>query len=657
MRFTAAVTASLTLLLATNSWAADPYYNVEEISLTDTDNADYNYGPYPSAISDDGSFIGTFSMKSLLSRDIDIGLPFTFNRACQYDDVFCDLAFYGSEDSDTLSYENAYQAWRNAQYDAQDYGYTSYMMANIYDTDSSSDTQLIPFDDGDYDTDVKITDVTGDSGDDQFIVGFSSDTYEYSSDDSEYQRDFVRRAFIKYKDSDEVISLLPDFYEDTDDDDADDANGGLSSAYKIKSVTIDGTTKMFVVGAGSISLPEDDDSSDVQDYYNYCYGFDDYDEDDESTLNNLVYCSGFDTQAWAWDVTDLTDTTQNITGFELASEWLDDNEDNDSSDITYSASAFDINASGIAVGVSTFEKSSSATGGRQRAIIMTPYSDDDGDDSYDSSDGNVTYDDDDNVYYGAPIELTEAVDDVDDDDGDTIYNTWAVAITDGDSDDVMVIGNREYSATKSVNKPTEFFVYNLDDETIDFPLKNKKVLTTEQKNDGDSSSKTGANSRAYDINESGFVVGKVDDYDQTQPVTGGMPRTQSAFLYDNGTDSSDNDESWFINDLICTEDDDGVVTSPLYKIRSARVINDDGTVLAEGWKYDTDDDYQNETNATEVMLKLTRNTDVTSPDDSPNCWDSDLLSADDDSYERSGAASFWLWIIAFPLLLIRRFSK
>jgi hypothetical protein len=680
MRFTVAVTASVTLLLATNSWASsDPYYNVEEINVEATDA---NYGPYPSAISDDGTLIGTFSMKSLLSRDIDMGLPFTFNRACQYEDAFCDLEFYGSEDTDALSYENAYQAWRNALADAPDDDYSSYMMANVIDTSTSTvdststdsdtdidtttynndNTEILPFDDGDYDTDVKVTDVTGDYGEDQFVVGFSTDAYSYSSDDSEYQRDFVRRAFIKYSDSDYITSLLPDFYEDTDDDDEDDANGGLSSAYKVREVTIDGYSSTFVVGASSISYPEDDDSSDVQDYYNYCYGFDDYDEDDESTLNNLVYCSGFDTQAWAWDVTDLLDTTQNLTGFELASEWLDDNEDNDSSDITYSASALDINSSGIAVGVSTFEKSSSATGGRQRAIIMSPYFDDDGDDSYDSTD-NVYADEDQTVYsggdiyYGAPIELTEAVDDVDDDDGDTIYNSWAIAITDGDSDDVMVIGNREYSATKSVNKPTEFFVYNLDDDTIDFPLKNKKVLTTEQKNDGDSSAKTGANSRAYDINESGFIVGKVDDYDQTQPVTGGMPRTQSAFLYDNGTDSSDNDESWFINDLICTEDDDGVVTSPLYKIRSARVINDDGTVLAEGWKYDTDDDYQNETNATEVMLKLTRNTDVTSPDDSPNCWDSDLLNTEEESYDRSGGASFWLWIIALPFLLIRRFKK
>ncbi len=640
--------AGMALLVAGNGWAAsDPYYSVEEISVS---AEDAKYGAYPSAMSDDGTLIGTYSMKASLSQDIDLGLPFTFNRPCQYDDEMCELEFYGSEALTALSYNNAYQAWRDAQADALDEGYSSYMMGNAFDTttddsDSDSDTvtvssatQLLPYDQGSYDTDVKVTDVFGDSGEDQFVVGYSSAPYEYSSGDDSYVRDFVRRAFIQYKGSDYSTSLLPDFYEDTDDDDADDANGGFSSAYKIKKVTYtSGTEKTLVVGASSVSLPEDDDSDDVQDYFNYCYGLDDYDDDEISTLNNLVYCSGFDTQAWAWDVTGLTDTTQDISGFALATEWLNDNEDNDDSDITYSASALDINASGIAVGVSTFEYSDSALGGRQRAIIMTP--DDYGD-------------------YSEPTELIEAAEDVEDtsdgdsegdnEGGDALYNTWAIAINDSN----IVIGNREYSVSKSLNKPTEFFVYDIDNDSISFPLEDKKVLSTEQRLNDDSSAKTGANSRAYDINESGFIVGKADDYDQTNSVYGGTPRSQSAFLYD-----TDLDESWFINDLICSEDDSGVVTTPLYKIRSARVINDDGTVLAEGWKYDSDSDYQNETDGTEVMLKLTRNTDVSSPDDSPNCWESDLLAEDDSDYERSGAASFWIWLFALPLVVIRRFFK
>ncbi len=624
MKFKAALSSATLLLVSSTLYAEQAaYYDVEEINV---DAQGANYGPYPSAISEDGSFIGSYSMKAALAQDIDIGLPFTFNRGCQYDDEICELEFYGSQSSTDLSYDNAYQAWRNAQSDAQ-YGlYVSYMMGSAFSTDTATDTAILPFDEGSYDTDVKVTDVFVSAAGDKIVIGYSSDAYDSGS-----ERDFVRRAFIYNQTKGVMNSLLPEFYEATGNDDAEDANGGFSSAYKIKQVG----EKILVVGAGSISLPEDDDADDVQDYFNNCYFSDETDE--ESTLNELVYCPGFDTQAWAWDVTDYLTATasgEGISGFALASEWLDDNEDNDSSNITYSASALDINASGIAVGVSTFAYSDSATGGRQRAIIMTP-----------DSEGN----------YGAPTELTAAVEDVEDDEGDTLYNTWAVGITDTN----IVIGNREYSASKAINKPTEFFVYDIDNDSILFPLKDIKVLTTEQQNNGESSAKTGANSQAYAINKSGFIVGKADDYDQTHAVIGGKPRTQSAFLYNNNSD-----ESWFINDLICSEDDDGMVTSPRYKIRSARAIsdvNENGIyyVLAEGWKYDTDSDYQDEVNATEVMLKLTHNADsnAATPDDSPNCWQSDLLDTEDESYERSGAASLWLWILALPLLLMRRLTK
>lgn len=608
MRFKAAL-SGVTLFLASNTIWADQaaYYSIEEITVQ-ADGA--NYGPYPSAISDDGTFIGTYSMKASLLEDIDIGLPFTFNRNCQYDDEICELEFYGSESSDDLSFENAYQAWRNAQSDADVDGYSSHMMANTLL--NAVDTAQLPYDDNTGSSDVKVTDVTGNDGEEQFVVGYSSAPYAGG------ERDFVRRAFIKYQGSDSVTSLQPDFT----------TNGGFSSAYKIKDVTYtNGTQKTLVIGAASISFPQDDDSDNEQEYFENCYFSDE--NNDIYTLNELVNCPGFDTQAWAWDVTTSVSASTDIdlSGFSLASEWLDDNEDNNDSNITYSASALDINASGIAVGVSTFEYSSGDEGGRQRAIIMTP-----------DADGN----------YAIPTELTDAVDDVEDDEGDTIYNTWATAITDAN----IVIGNREYSVSKSLNKPTEFFVYDIDNGSINFPLKDQKVLTTKQRLSGESSAKTGANSRVYDINESGFIVGKADDYDQTHSVVNGAPRTQSAFLYNNNSD-----KSWFINDLICSETE-GVITSPLYKIRSARVINDDGTVLAEGWKYDTDSDYQNEVNATEIMLKLTRNTGVNSPDDSPNCWQSDLLiSGDDTAYERGGAADFWLWLFALPLLFVRRLFK
>ena len=113
------VSASVALLIANSSWAQDlAYYDIEEIEVNADDSS---YGPYPVAMYEDiaagDEFIATFSTKASISSNIDIGLPFTFNRDCQYDDTICELEFYGSETSGALSFENAYQAWRNAQAD------------------------------------------------------------------------------------------------------------------------------------------------------------------------------------------------------------------------------------------------------------------------------------------------------------------------------------------------------------------------------------------------------------------------------------------------------------------------------------------------------------------------------------------------------------
>jgi len=195
------------------------------------------------------------------------------------------------------------------------------------------------------------------------------------------------------------------------------------------------------------------------------------------------------------------------------------------------------------------------------------------------------------------------------------------------------------------------FIYDIDADSITFPLLNKKVLTTKQRLAGDSASKVGANSRGYDMNNEGLVVGKADAYGETDPVVGSNSRTQSAFLYDNTTG-----ESWFIEDLLCTATD-GVVTHPRIRLQSATAINDKGVILAEGYQYSSDSNYNYKINATPVFVKLTPDS-VSTPDDSPNCWKSETLSSDGDSYERSGAASFWLWILALPLMLLRRvFSR
>lgn len=597
------------LLSASSAWAAtSPYYEYEILS-PDTDGS--SYGPYGSAISDDSELIGVYATKAKFDQNLDVGVPYTFNQACFFDDDICTIRYSGSESSSDLSYENAYQAWRTASAEA-DQGIldpVSYFMG------ATNNVNIEGFGE---DTDVAITDVVGIDGE-SFAVGYGSAPY-----DSAGERDFVRRGFITDSSTSEAtISLLPDYYGDDDEG----VEGGFTSAYRMRQVTYtDGTTKTLIIGSSSKSLAGGD-----SDYFDACYN--EGDEDEESTLNNLVYCPGFDTQAWAWEYDSSSSATE-LEGFALATEWLDDNSTRAGSDATYSAAAFDINSSGVAVGVSSYEYSDRAQGARQRAIIMTP---------------------DDNGAYDTPTVIVDATGesdsngDYDKGDDSTYYNSWAKTIT----DDNIVMGNRQYASAKNRNKPIEMFIYDIDEDSVTFPFLNKKVQSTKQRLAGDSASFNGANSEGYAMNENGLIVGKADAYDEEDPVVEGIYRTQSAFLYDNTSG-----DSWFIEDLLCTatvEEVEGesvtTVSHPLIRLQSATAINDDGVVLAEGYQYSSISNYQNRVDATAILVKLTPNTSIT-PDDSPNCWDSEALQTSDSS--SSGGASFWLWLFALPVLLVRR---
>ncbi|PKG39984.1 DUF3466 family protein [Psychromonas sp. Urea-02u-13] len=601
MKFKVTV-ASLALLMANNAWAQnEAYYTISEISV----NADGAlYGPFPVAISTDGEFIGTYSMKASLSSNVDIGLPFTFNRGCQYDDILCELDFFGSQTANQHSYENAYQAWRNAQSDADNGSYSSYMMGNtLLNGNDQAEGPFLPVNS----SDIKTTDVTDIIGIERFVVGYASAPYEGAN------REFARRAYIK-SESGTITSLLPDFM----------SSGGFSSAYKLQQVTYtNGEQKTLVIGAASRSYPRN-----TTEYFNDCYNSNEY--DDRYDMNDLVRCPGFDTQAWAWDVTDIVNSDASpseLTGASLATTWLENNTTNQNS-LTFSANAFDMNASGTAVGASTFQYNTDSEGARQRAIIMTP---------------------DANGIYEKPTELTAATAGVSDQE-DSIYNTWALTISDAG----IVTGNREFDIPKGRNKATEFFVYDSVSKIITLPFLDKKVATSKQRLENGGNyyiSKSGANSRVYAANENGLMVGEVDDFDQVDPVYDGGPRSKTAFLFDNRKK-----QAWLMNDLICSQSGD-VVTSPRLRIRTARVINDAGVVLVDGFEYATDDDYKYKVNAIPKAFKLTPNPAMSSPNDSPNCWESDLLKVHDEPYERQGGATFWLWLFALPLVFIRRFTR
>ena len=602
---------SLIALFSVNYVLADEseaYFSYEIISsdgdITTEIDTENNFGPYPSAINEAGDTFAFYATKSQLDQDIDVGLAHTINQTCFFDTTICELRFYGSEDSGDLSFENAYQAWRNAVFDI----YNNDAEPESYFLAETSTGRVEGFG---VDTDVKITDVyDSDFTGDTYSIGYGSAPY------SDGEREFTRRGFILDA-SDNMVSLLADDFADEEDDD-----GGFTSAYKMRDVTYqDGTEKTLIIGHASQSFAGGDD-----DYLLECYSTGDTDE--YYSLNDLLYCPGFDTQAWAWEYdSSLTE----LSGFALATEWLDDNEDRNSSEVTYAAAAFDINSSGIAVGTSTFEYNDDFNGGRLRAIIMTP---------------------DETGAYDIPTELTEVTSGVSEQE-DAIYNTWAVSISDDDADDSdnsnIVMGNRQYAFTKTRNKPIEMFVYSIDEETIDFPLLDIKVQSTKQRLEGSSRNKNGANSQGYDMNNNGLIVGKADAYDQIAPVIDASPRTQSAFLYDTATD-----ESWFIDDLLCTEDANGVINHPLIRLQSATAINDNGIILAEGFQYSSIENYTYGIDAKSIMVKLTPNALIVSPNDSPNCWESEALVNSDESFERSGGASIWLWLLSLPLLFIRR---
>ena len=606
MKYTKSI--SLAALLSASSAYATTLTSYYEYEIIEPDTTGSNYGPYASGITEDDNTFSAYALKARLEQDIDIGLPYTFNQECFLDDEVCDEVYEGSENSSILSFENGYQAWRAA---------TANINQGVLDPESytlgaTSNVKIEGFAE---DTEVKMTDVVK-IDDELFAVGYGSAPY------NDGEREFVRRGFVTDPSTSLVsVSLLPEF----DGDEAEGVEGGFSSAYKMREVTYNnGTVKKLIIGNSSVSLAGGD-----SDYFDACYN--EGNIEDLETLSELTYCPGFDTQAWAWEYsgTDLF-TTSELTGFTLATEWLDDNEERDTgSDVTYSAAAFDVNSAGIAVGVSSFEHSDNVEGARQRAIIMTP---------------------DDEGSYGVPTELTQATSGISDQE-DTLYNTWAKTITDGN----VVMGNRQYAVSKNINRPIEMFIYDIDNDSVTFPFLDKKVLTTKERLAGTSAANTGANSRGYDMNNNGLVVGKADAYDETDPVVNGSARIQSAFLYDNTTG-----DSWFLEDLLCTQtvDEDGVVevTHPLIRLQSATAINDNGVVLAEGFQYDSISDFTDLVGATRIFIKLTPDLNST-PDDSPNCWVSDALINSDQSFERSGGASYWLWIFALPLMLIRRFKS
>lgn len=611
MKFQQSLLASaiaLTFSSAVMATAQEAYYLIEEVEINQAgDFTEANFGPFAQAISDDGYYIGAFSTRSSI-KQYDYGLHYLYEKRCYFDSKVCEADWEGSNNETQVSYENGLKFWRNAQTFADENGYDSQFFTYLIAGMSEPSEAYIPFDGSrSFSTDQVITAVTN-NGD---IAGYGSAPYSTSAP---YVRDFVRRGFYQSA-AGELCELKPSI---------EMTNGGFSAAYEVRTVTSeDGSQKTLVFGHASVNRPEDSNK-----YFDRCFNSDD--DNNRDNLNQMTYCPGFNTQPWIWDVTNGC-AEGSLEGEAMVlnptNDWIEQRNDRDST--IYSGIAFASNDKGIAVGLSTLYYRNEERGARERAIIMKP---------------NST-----GVYDSAPVYLEKIELDISSDKGDRedyIRHTWAADINNSD----IIVGNRIYDITKGRNHPTEFFVYNLQTDTYTTPLKDKTILNKKQRLAGASDNKNGAGSEVTAINDSGIAVGFADAAGEDQPVVNGNPRRQAGFLHDVITQ-----DTWFLDDLICSRNADGVVTLPYYRIQQPKDISENGDILATAYKYPTKEDFANLVNAQPVIVKLTPNPNATGGiNEQVNCFDAPEAEEDDKPYKRSGGHFGWLLLLALPVWLQRR---
>lgn len=659
-RFQTAWLTSLSCSLAVLSYGTSaaitkqPYLLVEEISISQTDSLeDATYEFYPTAAVTDSTDVTyvSGSAQAVLSpfRFFEFSAPLTFDYGCQYSDEVCELLLYGTEDSNGDSNEDGFTDYREALEDQDDDNYSSYFLTFL--ATGSSDTpsagtvtswsevtdKFYVFDTSALnDTDTRILDLYVDSSDNIWAVGYDSDPFtetDTTDPDSEREtlsRAFIQRAFLKNTATDTVISLLPTIFSEDDDDDDSDATdltddyGGLSAAYKIVEIETDDGTAIYAIGQASNGFIDDD-----PDYWEDCQ----YDAD------YYTYCSGYTTQAWAWDITDIVNgddtTTEELEGFALADDWVDTNSDSDYDVVNRSAIAYAMKSDGVGVGYSTIDISESVTGGHAQAVTFI-CEDSDEDNEYEDGECSVT-----------KIPNTADEDDYDDSE---IDHQWATDI----NDNGYIIGNSRSAQADNRNKAVEFFIFEAvtdsetgdydftdSDGTLSWPLRDKPI--------------DGANSEIKAMNENNLAVGWRDAEDEEQPSYGGTTRQQAAFLFDidryMGDDEDADDDAdyvWYLNDLICYEEDGEAAMPDYYLIEYATEILDDDSIIASGYKYASLDDMENSSDPTPVLLRLSVN-DSGDIDDLASCPE-----VEEESYDRQGGASITLLWLLLPFAYLRR---
>ncbi|MCE2595205.1 DUF3466 family protein [Motilimonas cestriensis] len=604
-----ALSIALGLAYATTTAAAPvnpgAYYEIEEVAINKAgDFEQANFGPYAVAISPDGRQAAGLTTRSSIGA-IDYGLHFTYERECYYSTTICEVIYQGSNNAAQSTYENAIRKWRLDETNAASSYYRSQFIPFTLGADLNP-SRIEVFDNANTgSTDQVVTDIS-DSGE---TVGYGSASY---STGVPFSRDFTRHAFYKSA-TGEVCQLKPT---------TDVTRGGYSAAYNISEVTLaSGETRKLVFGHASVNRPNNENV-----YLDRCFAS--TADDNSRDYNELTYCPGFNTQPWVWDVTNGCETGE-LTGNAMVAnpteQWLD-KRGGDRSTI-YSAAAFNSDDKGVVVGFSTQRINNTERGDRARATYIVP-----------SDTGE---------YASNPVEITQVEQGVGDP-NDNLRHTWAVDI----NNNGLIVGNRVFELVKGRNRPTEFFVFDKSTQSAILPLVDKNIRTKQDRVGATDNNKPGANSQASAINDAGIVVGWADAPGETQPVESGNPRRQAAFVYDVTTQ-----DAWYLNDLVCTKDAQGVVKQPYYRLEKAKDISDDGTILATGYRYDNKDDFINMLNAHPVMLKLNRNLEAGDINSQPNCYDSKEAEEVDKPFQRSGGNAFWLLLLGLPLLVMRKFTK
>lgn len=348
------------------------------------------------------------------------------------------------------------------------------------------------------------------------------------------------------------------------------------------------------------------------DFYNWCFAG----NDDE--YGDFRYCPGLDTQASFW-------LLNGSGGFNKLIQAPDYGRQRD--EVLQTASAFSaatFNGTLYGVGYSsTGEVGSGDLDGRNLASYWT----------LDLDAGTV----------GATkiIPLPDGEPGKDD---SVLQNSWAVSV----NENGYVIGNQRYSINKGQNRPTEMFLFNLNNPgtAASIPLQDKPL--------------SGSGSEGAAINDHNMVVGWRDSRHQTQPVANGTNRMQEAFLLNAASPSN----NWYLNDLICGLDDAGAKqcaqNGKYYHIAYASGISSDGTIAATAYRYNSESDLNLRTNATVVAVKLTPAVADYQGNTPANYVVSNAPvnnQTGQDGEDGGGGSLFWLTLLALPFAWLRRYQR